>query len=85
MQNAYIAGSSSPLNKQDIVAIAVLVPVATLVIILAALHIAAKRGLRRHPPGATTQAAGEQNAAGAAGRAAVQGKTAGVQVHVTAS
>lgn len=61
-----------------------LVPVATLVIILAALHVASKRGLRRRPPGVATQAAGEQEAAGAAGWVAVQGKAAGVQVHVTA-
>ncbi|KAK9832841.1 hypothetical protein WJX81_006071 [Elliptochloris bilobata] len=80
-QSAAYTASSATLSKQGVIAVAVIVPLATLLIVGAALHIAAKRGLLCHRPAFAGAPPEGACACGVAGKPTA----AGVQVRVDAT
>ena len=85
LQSGTYTGSSAQLSKQGIIAVAVLVPLCTLLLLGLALHLAAKHGLLCNRP-ASPEARAEGAEAGL-GQGDVPGKPApaGVQVRVDAT
>lgn len=84
-QSGAYAGSSAQLSKQGIIAVAVLVPLCTLLLMGLALRLAAKHGLLCNRPASPEARAEGAEAELGQGDAAGKPAPAGVQVRVDAT